>query len=420
MKNVYNARQMIAAIMIAPGLFAIATTLTHASEVVPSTALSVPSEGLGPTSVQTQIGEIETARKKDASTWPTFPSFDEYGFSLAADYNLLYQHLNNSQSDDDAAAGGVIRLYGTWTPFNDNSIDNGKLVFKVEQRHRLGTDLPPQVLLPAAGIAGISGPTFSNTKGLLTNFYWTQSFANNRFALNVGVVDITDYTDVYGLVNSWTEFNNLAFSTNPTIPAPSQGLGLAMRWMFTPNFYVIGGIADANGDPHNPEDFFDSFFNESEFFKHIEIGHIGSWENRFVDNTHITLWQVDSREKFGIDDGWGVALSWSHQFGEWLPFIRAGYSDGGGSLVDRSISSGVGYTLNERGDYIGFGANWGQSTATSTADNNINQYTFETYYKLQLLNHLQIVPSVQYVSNPAFDPTEDHLWVFAIRMRATF
>ena len=70
----------------------------------------------------------------------------------------------------------------------------------------------------------------------------------NRLAFVAVVVDVTDYMDVYGLVNIWTDFNNDAFATNPTIPAPDQGLGAAVRVMPTENFYILGGIADANGD----------------------------------------------------------------------------------------------------------------------------------------------------------------------------
>ena len=47
-----------------------------------------------------------------------------------------------------------------------------------------------------------------------------------------GIVDVTDYVDTYGLVNHWTNFSNLAFSTDPTIPVPHQGLGAAVRATF--------------------------------------------------------------------------------------------------------------------------------------------------------------------------------------------
>ena len=261
----------------------------------------------------------------------------------------------------------------------------------------------------------------SDTGFVLTNLYWTQSFAGNRLTFIVGSVDVTDYVDVYGLVNPWEEFNNIAFSTNPSIAAPNQGLGVAVRFSLTPHYYVLGGIADANGDPHDPGDSFDSFFNVGEHFRHIEIGWIGSWENRFSDNLHLTAWQVDDRDKAEIDDGWGLTLSFSKTvFDRWLPFLRAGYSEGSGALVDRSISAGLGYRLTDRKDYVGFGANWGSAPKNTAAEQNDDQFTFETYCRIQLLPQLQITPSVQLIVDPVLAPRTQILWVPGVRGRATF
>jgi hypothetical protein len=105
---------------------------------------------------------------------------------------------------------------------------------------------------------------------------------------------------------------------------------------------------------------------------------------------------------------------------QWLPFMRAGYADDGGTLVERTISVGAGYSLNEEGDYLGLGVNWGRPDKQSTGDDAEDQYLLETYYRWQALDHPQLVPSLQYIVDPAYNPEEDSLWVFAVRMRATF
>jgi porin len=75
----------------------------------------------------------------------------------------------------------------------------------------------------------------------------------------------------------------------------------------------------------------DGFFNDGEYFKHIEVGWFGSWESRFDDNIHLTYWHADERTEAGVPDGWGVQFSFSRKLGErWLPFLRIGYADGGG------------------------------------------------------------------------------------------
>jgi len=42
--------------------------------------------------------------------------------------------------------------------------------------------------------------------------------------------------------------------------------------MATENYYIIGGIADANGHSTDPENSFDSLFDDAEYYTHIEIG----------------------------------------------------------------------------------------------------------------------------------------------------
>lgn len=137
---------------------------------------------------------------------------------------MLCRYASRSPARNDAA-DNVFCLYDTWLVANQGAADSGSLVFKAEYRGKLGTSLSPQALGPTLGYAGLTTVAFSDADAPLTNFHWTQAFADNRFPVIAGVVDVTDHLDVHALVNPWTEFSNLSFSTNPTIPAPNQGLG---------------------------------------------------------------------------------------------------------------------------------------------------------------------------------------------------
>jgi len=337
------------------------------------------------------------------------------GLRLGFDYNALYQWVSRSPASQNAAAQ-AIRLYGTWTLVNRGMPDPGYLVFKGEYRGTLGTALSPQALGTAAGYAGTTATTFSDAGLLLTNLFWNQSFWDNRFAFVAGVVDVTDYVDVYALVSPWTDFNNLSFSTNPTIPSPNQGLGAAVRVAITPSFYFLGGMADANGNPHDSAGMFESFFGAHEYFFHAELGWVGSFAARYSENVHVTLWGQMPREAQGIDRGLGVTISASETFGgRWTPFLRAGFSDGGGPFLDRMVSTGVGILLDERGDFAGFGAGWGRAPGSSA-----NQLTFETYVRVPVLRHLQIVPDAQFIVNPANAPGEGSLWFLGAKLRLAY
>jgi porin len=378
----------------------------------------------GPSSVGGTLKEDDEVRKPlfrlegvDRALQPWFDwkgGLDkDYGLSFGLDYSALGQIASASLGKDNAA-GGIFRFFGNWTVLGRESGNTGSIVFKVENRHRLGTEVAPQNLGFEAGYLGITGTAFSDYGWGLTNLYWKQRFNQGRISFVAGAVDVTDYVDVYGLINPWTSFQNLVFLTDPTIPAPNQGLGVAFGAMATDHIYVVGGLADANGDPTEPGDWFDTFFNDHEYFYHFEVGWTTSQDRIYLDNIHLTGWYADEREDAQVEDGWGLAFSAAKFINDtWMPFLRAGYSDGGGALLEASVSAGVGYYFEESKDLIGFGLNWGRPPDSGLD----NQYTAEIFYRLQLAQNLAITPDVQLIFNPVLNPDEDMLWVFGLRAR---
>ena len=386
----------------------------------------VPKFG-GPSSTGAQLGEDNEFRvpllRFPAIDQAFEPWFDwkgclnkDHGFSFGLDYTALGQAVSNSPGED-SAAGGIFRFFGNWTLIGRGSGNTGSIVYKVENRHRLGTDIAPQNLGFEAGYLGIPGTAFSDYGWGLTNLFWKQKLNQGRFSFVAGGVDVTDYLDVYGMINPWTSFQNLAFLTNPTIPAPNQGLGVAFGVMVTDNIYAVGGLSDTNGNPTDPGDWLDSFFNGNEYFYHFEVGWTSSQERIYFDNIHLTGWYADERENAGVEDGKGFALSaawFIHD--KWMPFLRAGYSDGGGALLEASVNGGIGYYFKESKDLIGFGLNWGRPPDSGLDD----QYTAELFYRLQIAQNLAITPDVQLIIDPALNPDEDMLWVFGLRARLAF
>jgi len=382
----------------------------------------------GPSSVG---GTLDNDRKSEAMVParadPVDQYFDfkkqveeRYGLAFGFDYNAVFQEATDSPGED-TAAGGVLRMFGQWTLIGRGTEGRGMLVYKVENRHRLGTDFAPQDLGFEAGYAGLTAVPFSDIGWALTNLFWNQHFLGNRVGFVAGVVDSTDYVDVYGLVNPWTDFSNLAFSTDPTIPAPNQGLGAAARVMVTDNYYILGGIADANGDPTDPGNSFDSFFDDAEFFTHLEAGWAESSEKGFSDNIHLTAWHVDKRKQTNTPDGWGLAFSFSRLFAEkWEPFVRAGYADDGGALWEQSFSAGLGYYTRKSSDLIGAGLNWSRPSSDTLGPGLDDQYTLEVFYRFYLLKTLAITPDVQLLFDPALNPNIDVVAVFGLRARISF
>jgi len=339
------------------------------------------------------------------------------GLTLGGDFNALVQGATESL-DEDWAAGGVFRLYGNWSWPGEPWKNPGSLTFKVENRHRY-TDVAPQQLGGQIGYSSLTAITWSDAGWLLSNFYWHQQFLENRLAFVAGIVDVTDYVDTYGLVNPWTDFISSTFGTSPTIAAPNQGLGIAVRGSLTTNLYVLAGLADANGDPTEPLEEFDSFFTRGEYFKHVELGWHGPRERRMEDNIHLTLWQTDARSDAGISSGWGGTLSANWLFADrWLPFVRAGWSDGGGGVpLEATVGAGAGLYLRDRTDLLALGFSWGRPSKDTLGSGLRDEYTIEALYRLHLLRTLAVTPDVQLLIHPALNPETDIVGVFGLRMR---
>ena len=131
----------------------------------------VPQFG-GPSSVGANLREDNEVRKPwfrleniDKATKPWFDwkgrLNKDHGLSFGLDYTALAQAVSDSPGED-GAAGGIFRFFGNWTLIGRDSGNTGSIVYKVENRQRLGTDIAPQNLGFEAGYLGIPGTAFSD------------------------------------------------------------------------------------------------------------------------------------------------------------------------------------------------------------------------------------------------------------------
>ena len=381
----------------------------------------------GPDQVDNQIAGDEASVSRVVEKRLVEPYFEwkkglqqKYGLSFGIDYSLAYLAASDSPAGaEDRASSGMARFYGSWDLIGRESGNTGAFVWKVEHRHKY-TDIPPSAFGFNLGYVGLIEPPFSDQGFRWTNLYWRQRWNKGRIALLAGFLDATDYLDVYPLASPWTGFLNFAFSTGTlTIPVPNDAaLGAAAGGMLSENFFVIGGLVDRNADPTDPFDGFDTFFNDNEYFTSLEIGWTPSHDRIYLDNLHLTYWHADERTKAGEPKGWGLNFSFTRYLaGKWLPFIRAGYAEDGGSLMQKSVSAGFGYQPVPKGDLLGFGLNWGEPNETTFGPGLDDQYTAELFYRWQLTPQLAITPDVQLIIDPALDPTENRIWVFGLRTR---
>ncbi len=338
------------------------------------------------------------------------------GFNWSLDYSALFMGVNDSLGEDNAS-GGIVRFFGFWDMVNRGKPNKGSLNWKVENRHSY-TEVPPSGLGFESGYVGIFEPPFSDQQTRLTNLYWKQYFAEGKWAAVGGFLDVTDFLDVYLMASPWTGFNNFVFSTgSAATDLPNDAtLGIAAGGMVAEKVYIQAGISDANSDPTEPFEGFDSIANESDFFKWIEIGFTPKQDKLYFDNIHLTFWHIDERAN-GTPDGWGLNASWQQWINDkWLPFVRGGYTEDSGSLLEKSVTVGLGYQPVPMRGVIGLGFNWGKPNPISFEGAD-DQYSTELFWRYQLTKELAVTPSVQYIVDPALNEEEDDLWAFGLRLR---
>jgi porin len=342
-----------------------------------------------------------------------------YGLNLAT----LYQSASASLGEDNAW-GGIIQFPASWTLLNRGGKNTGTIVFKAENRSKISTDLSPQDLgIQGIGAASIVGTQYSDKGWILTNLFWQQALNEGQFKYVVGQIDNTDFMDVYGMINPQTSFMNLSFSTNPTIGIPDQGFGGGLGTLIGQSFYLAASLMDAAGDPRHPLDSLDQFFDNNEYFKHIEIGYTTSPDRIYFDNIHFVYWESDEQTKStGESKGSGWTFSYAKFFGDkYMPFLRVGDSDGGGgALLEQMVSAGLGIYNGDKRELFGFGLSYGKASEDPVGGFGSNldpQYTGEIFYRFQLSQHLAITPDLQVIVDPVLNPTEDLVWVAGIRAR---
>jgi porin len=346
----------------------------------------------------------------------------DLGVTFGLDYTATYLTADETLGATDEAASGIFRFYGIWDVIGRGTGDGGSLVWKLEDRHEY-LDTTPSAFAADVGYEGIFERPFTAEGFRWTNLYWNQNLNQGGISIVAGFLDVTDYLDVYALSSPWTGFFNSVFSSGSgSILLPEEAaLGAAFGAMITDTAYLRAGVVDSNSDPTDPFKAFDEPLGDKEYFASAELGWINSRGRSYEDNTHVTVWHVDDRVMAGTPEGWGANFSFSTLIDDtWMPFVRAGYAEDGGTLLGKSASVGIGYRPSRRGGQLGVGVNWGELNETTFGLGFEDQYTAEVFYRLQVTDHLAVTPDVQYIRNPAMNPAVEGVFVIGVRGRLAF
>ncbi len=352
----------------------------------------------------------------------------DHGFNFGVEFNSTYLKATDTLDDsEDYAWGSISRVSTSWDLYGRGTGHTGTLMFLFEYANNVSGAVPSDYLIESVGYVGISGVNYNDDKFRLNTLYWDQKFDDGNYEIYAGFLDISDYVDVFPLTSPWNDYGNYMFSigSGALDLTTDASLGIVGAAWLTDSVYAMAGIVDQKSDPTDPLEGFDTFFNDREHFKHVELGWTGaSKEAWFLNNVHLTLWHSDKRKDFGIEDGWGGVFSANFNLNDkWLTFFRAGFADDAGSLLKRSVSIGAGYTPKGM-DFLmvdsqfGVGVNWGRPNDSLFGVDLDDQYGVESYYRLQVTKEIAITPSLQYLVDPALNPSGDNEFMFGLRIRA--
>ena len=339
------------------------------------------------------------------------------GLSLGADYTSAF-FFSNADMGARYTSGGMARFYGNWTLVNRTGANTGSFVFKIEHRHKY-TSTALTDMIQSNGYVGFVMQPFSDKGFITTNLYWFQNLLKGRLLVIGGFLDPTDLVDMWGLSSSWMHFTANVFSNGADVIAlPNEStLGLAVGGWLSDHIYGMAAIQNLNADPSAIFEGVNTLSN-GEFLKHLELGMTSDNDYLFVDNVHLTFWHRDAFAASNHKEGWGILASANKKLrDQWMPFLRVAIGQDGGSILQTSISGGLSYQIVEDGDLFGIGYSWGQVNESTYRPGLRNQQMVEVFYRLVLTEFLAITPDLQWLYNPALNPTQNSLFVVGVRGR---
>lgn len=359
-------------------------------------------------------------------------------FSIGGDLSLFLQGIGNNSKGygekADASYSADLFLIIPTGPYG-----NTYLRGDIGQGQGIAPFLPPTFSGPNADLE------FNEAKfELVEAWYWTEfaipDIRDKRLELTIGKMDPTALFDANAVANSETNqfladifVNNLALEFGGDANGYGAGLSLGYRFtsIYDKGLKVVGRIGMFEGDG-NFKDVLDSPFLIAEldtwmpFYGLNGNYRIYGWINK---NKHTDL--LDSSKDNLSNQGLGISLDQQISNGITL-FARYGMQDEDVSKFDRVFTAGgqlIGNSWRRANDVIGiaYGASHvsgkykdASLALDSYSANASYEHYLEAYYKYWANKNLSISPDIQYIVNSGGDKEKDDIFIYGVRMQATF
>lgn len=247
-------------------------------------------------------------------------------------------------------------------------------------------------------------------------------------SIDAGLIDTTAFLDASSFAgDEHTQFINATLVHNATIEFPDYTLGAALTTESDggmPGVVVVLGASSGLGDnaSHSYPDLFDVRSSGKGVFAGAELGwalealgdegaaRIGVWTNTadhgYLDGTPGT---TTNKGVYGVLEGTALGTGWS---------LRAGKADSDVSAADWFVGGAL---QRQLADQVTAGLGVTRTTVSSKLGAGFADTTeAELYVKYDVIDHVALTPSLQWVKNPGFDNTgtvvDADNWVIGLRV----
>jgi len=335
---------------------------------------------------------------------------DRYGFTWALENTTIYQAASGGVDPNDALVN-TLGFFSTWRIFRDpNGKDFGGVGFQAETR---GDPLDGHFtdLRDSLGTIWSPNDSTSNDYAKINQLWWGQRLAGGRLGVIAGKIDPGAHINQNRFAGSGnTQYFGQPFATNPARSFPDNGLGLMLRAEPADWLYVHFTLSDSDAvSTYSP-------------FKTInghwlyagEVGYRPTVPNLGPGVYRLMVYQRDleSADEFG----WSLSAdqNLSDHYGV---FLRYGGNDGGINAIRHLVSAGLSFLqpFGRANDQAGLAASY-----THPTDNDLrDEYSGETYYRLQLTEGIELSGSAQVVVDPSAG-NQDVVGVWGLRLRILY
>ncbi|MHC4758557.1 MAG: carbohydrate porin, partial [Planctomycetota bacterium] len=312
-------------------------------------------------------------------------------------------------------------FFGQWYISEDPKKDMGTMGFSFEERDNITrqsvSDFSTEVG-SSFNTHGVNSNERSRTA--LRQLWWRRKFVEDKMTLTIGKIHQPAYYNRNAFAgNARTSFLSNPFSRNPNRLTPADGLGFNLNVRPNNDYYISGGVGDAEGD--NKSSGFNTI-GDGHYFIAAEFGLTPTIENAGRGNYRFTAWhtnQADEGETTDVEnEGYGIALSFDQELNKSLGlFARYGYADDQVTTIKNFLSGGfvIRNPFNIDGNLFGVGVSWDENSI-----NKKDEYALEVFYRVQATRLLQITPSILVLFNPNQSDKTEPVAVFGIRARTLF